>query len=390
MKRFNTLMSVIVISFALLALTIQMAAQQQEHSRPVRYPVRYNVIDLGILGSAVSYSFPYDISNKGQLVGISNPPGTQQYHAFAWADGTLTDLGTLGGPASYAYAINEAGAVAGFSTTSTPDPFFQDTCSSGSLLEPYTCNAVVWFNGQMLPLPTLGGNNSWARAINNRFQVGGAAEILTADTSCQTPHQNVLQARPVTWGDGEVQELPTYPGDSNGTVIALNDRGQAIGISGDCTYEYYSRHALLWDRGTVTDLGNLGGSFGHIAYNINNQGQVVGQSSLPGDTERHAFLWENGVMRDLPVLPGCAYSTFSVAYGINKRSEVVGSSCGTAVLWRDGAIVDLNTLIPAGSPLQLTGAIAINDRGEIVGVASVQTTIDRRSHAFLATPIPSE
>jgi probable HAF family extracellular repeat protein len=36
-----------------------------------------------------------------------------------------------------------------------------------------------------------------------------------------------------------------------------------------------------------------------------------------------------------------------------------------AVLWRNGQIIDLNTLISPNSALYLTRALAINDRGEI-------------------------
>jgi probable HAF family extracellular repeat protein len=46
----------------------------------------------------------------------------------------------------------------------------------------------------------------------------------------------------------------------------------------------------------------------NIALAINNRGQIVGESDLPGDTATHAFLWQNGVMTDLGTLPGDAIS----------------------------------------------------------------------------------
>ena len=54
---------------------------------------------------------------------------------------------------------------------------------------------------------------------------------------------------------------------------------------------------MLWQRGTPIDLGNLGGVTNNFAFAINNRGQVIGQSDLPGDTAAHAFLWteEDGI-----------------------------------------------------------------------------------------------
>jgi len=51
-------------------------------------------------------------------------------------------------------------------------------------------------------------------------------------------------------------------------------------------------------RYTITDLGTLGGSFS-LAYGINDNGQIDGFSTLPGDAVQHSFVIEKGAMIDL-------------------------------------------------------------------------------------------
>ena len=67
-----------------------------------------------------------------------------------------------------------------------------------------------------------------------------------------------------------------------------------------------------------------------------------------------------------------------------------GFSNPRAVLWQNGKIVDLNTLIPAGSPLYLLSANDINDEGVIAGQACVlingACTSNSETPAFLASP----
>jgi probable HAF family extracellular repeat protein len=57
------------------------------------------------------------ISPASQVVGYNWVPSVQDYHAFIWTEGLLTDLGTLGGTMGMAFAINPAGQVAGRSRT---------------------------------------------------------------------------------------------------------------------------------------------------------------------------------------------------------------------------------------------------------------------------------
>lgn len=336
--------------------------------------VRYQVTDLGTLGG--TFGVAQGINSKGWVDGFANLPGDKKQHAFLWLQGLKMDLGTLGGPNSQAYlGPNERGQVVGLAETSRPDPNKKDFCFFGTGL---ICRAFLWQNGVMRNLGTLGGNNSSAFAINNRDQVVGGAENTAPDPTCTT-HQ--FQFKPVLWKKGKIQELPTFAGDPDGAAVAINDSGQAVGSSGNCTTGF---HALLWQNGTATDLGNLGGTMTNLAFNINNQGQVVGTSDLPGDTAHHAFLWQDGKITDLGTL-----DFHSAAFGITEEGLVAGGSCNEtftkcrALIWQNGFMTDLNTLVPAGSPLHLFFAFDINDRGEIVGCA---TTSTGETHAFLATP----
>ena len=63
------------------------------------------------------------------------------------------------------------------------------------------------------------------------------------------------------------------------------------------------------------------------------------------------------------------------------------SKC-SAFLWQNGVMTDLNTLIPANSPLSLLQARTINSRGETVGFALEASTGE--IHAYLATPCDKE
>lgn len=222
--------------------------------------------------------------------------------------------------------------------------------------------------------------NGPRRIANDLGQVVGLAETATVDPNCVSPQ--VLDYEAVIWtpGNNHIVELPPYPGDTVGGAIGINDSGQAVGTSGTCgpVSPAIGAHALLWKDGVAIYLGSLGGAIDNLAYAINNQGQVVGASDLPGDTTTHAFFWQNGTMIDLGTLPG----DFSrVAFSINNNAQVVGQSCDVngncrAFLWQKGVMTDLNTLISADSSLYLLTANDINDHGEIVGEA-----FERRFHS---------
>ena len=361
--------------FAALAVPVRLAAQEQNQDLP-----RYTVTDLGTLPGG-TYSLAGGLSNSGWVEGYSYLSDDTATHAVLWHKGVMTDLGTLGGPNSdAAYRPSDSGNVGGGAENGTPDPYVEDFCGYGDNL---ICLPFLWWNDikKMTPLPTLGGNNGWAAGINDQNEVAGNAENTTKEPTCVAPQ--VFQFKPVLWIKGRVRELPTFPGDPVGIAFGINSWGQATGYSGNCTAAF---HALLWQNGKATDLGNLGGIYNE-GVDINNWGQVTGVSYLADNTTYHAFLWTWGQMTDLGTLTGDVSSSGD---GINDWGQVVGGSYSAsggsrAYIWQNGVMTDLNTLIPPNSPLYLLEASGtINDSGQIAGIAMVISTGE--THAFLATP----
>jgi len=388
MKKNLTVAIAVITLFAALAIPARLAAQeQQEHNKKLP---RYKVIDLGTLGG--TFSEALGINSKGWVTGLSTLPGDASVHALLWRKGVKTDLGTLGGPNSTpngfmtSASVSQRGEIVGAAESSAADPlgenFFLCNFNDGLGL---LCLPFLWHDGAMRPLPTLGGNNGAAFQINNRGQAVGGAENTTHDPTCVAPQ--LLQFKPVIWEEGEIQELPTISGDLDGVAFAINDRGQAVGVSTDCTLT--PGHALLWQDGKVTDMGTLRG-LALVPSDINNEGQVVGVALVPNGQNVEAFLWHRGFVRGLGTLPGDAWSAGNA---INDKGQVIGQSAPPnslqrGFIWQNGVMTDLNTLIPADSNLYLFDPQDINSRGEIAGQAIEKNT--GAFVAFLAIPCDEE
>ena len=322
------------------------------------------------------------ISGNGLIVGqsengLTDPVlGVPAVNAVLWKEGQIIDLGTLGGYESFAVGVNNKGQVVGGATFDTvPDPFSFAGAST---------HTFVWDNGDMKDLGTLGGPDAFGIAINDRGQILGASLINS------TPNPTTGQPTGVAflWDHGKIQVIPDPLGGTAISPYRLNNRGRVVGsanLAGDL-----QARPFVWEKGVFTDLGTLGGK-GGIAQEVNESGQVTGTAALPGDMIFHGFLWENGVKSDLrPV----ASDPCSQTYGMNSSGQVVGWSgyfCPAgnfgnirAVLWeKSGSVIDLNTRIPTNSGIYLFAATNINDRGEIAGAGVL---LDGDSHAFLLIP----
>jgi probable HAF family extracellular repeat protein len=332
--------------------------------------------DLGVLPGGASGNAVW-ITANGLVVGTSQNgqfdplfSGFPENHAVIWRSGAITDLGTLpeGGYESVGFSANNNGEAVGFALNTIPDPY----SLAGPGFFPTETRAFLWQKGTMLDLGTLGGDDAAAFFVNDPGQITGQSYTNTTPN----PTTGLPTADPFFWEKGKLQDVGSL-GGTLGNPTAFNNRGQVVGISnmaGDLT-----SHPFLWSNKTgLKDLGTLGGNNGVTNW-INDAGDIAGKADLPGPPPQNhnGVLWtKNGaVMIDLGVLPGDSCAN---AYYVNSRGQVVGTSESRdlclvptgehAFLWEeDGPLVDLNSLIPSGSSLQLTFAVAINNRGEIAG-----------------------
>jgi probable HAF family extracellular repeat protein len=234
-------------------------------------------------------------------------------------------------------------------------------------------------------LGTLGGPGSKAVAINERGQVVG-----TADTAAGAPHAFL-------WESGTMRDLGAGFGGPESEAVAINERGQVVGAASTVAIDergHAVSHAFLWENGKMRDLGTLGGRSSY-AVAVNERGQVVGSGCDSSGRRCRAFLWQNGTMRDLGTLGG----ETGQAVAINDRGQVVGTvdteakypgfqsfaGIPDAFVWQDGKRTRLGTLGGPGSM-----AMAINERGQVVGWADTEATYERGyvvglpiRHAFL-------
>jgi probable HAF family extracellular repeat protein len=358
----------------------------------------YKIFDLGVNKSTDNFNMVMGLNNEGwaeNMDGVGNPPilststTVASGRAVISIYGINTDLGTLGGDNSWTNygGINDRGEAVGMAETSVPDPNGEDMCAFGTKK---TCRGFLWRHGHIMALPTLGGNNGQAAAINNRGQIVGISETTVPDSGCPSSKQPGTTILPVMWEKGEVRPLPTLPGEPDGFVQGLNNQGQAVGATGTCTS--FAIHAVLWENDTAFQLADLGHT-GSDAYAINDRGQAVGYVSTTDGSTIVPSLWENGGVKNLGILPGdgAAFAT-----GINNRGQVVGSTFNSVgwsrgFIWQDNVLTDLNTLVPGDSNLFINAASNINERGQISGMATVLTGPDTgKVHAILLTPVNEE
>jgi probable HAF family extracellular repeat protein len=199
--------------------------------------------------------------------------------------------------------------------------------------------------------------------------------------------------------------LGALPGGGTSLPLGISAGGLIAGISENGQLDplvpgFPVGRAVLWQNGSITDLGVIEGGYESQANGVNSKGEVAGvftnatpdANSMYGlGYQARAFFWQNGVMQDLGTLAG---GTDAEAILINERGQVVGWSyvssdpiiclglqpitlaTGSFIWDKENGMRDLGSL---GG--MCTIAADLNNRGQVVGYSDMNG--DAVQHAFL-------
>ena len=335
-------------------------------------PPKYRITALGALpdysASSQSFECPCGLSDNGVAIGgiVVNQPGQNIETGFIWSNGTMLDEATLLGSncgGSCVVAVSTNGIVTGF--------------DSGGL--------YVWQNGSRTGVGGFPGG----------LPVGvNAAGVIVGDLAHLTSTSQflgwVISGSQLTYlGQQAVQT----------DVSAINDSALIVGWL-SATGSSFS--AYEWQNFVPTDLqsqlpsasawAGATASYGDTsAVSVNANGVVVGivntliSGSIASATQATA-IWDNG---DSYIIQGIVPVSQN---SINASVQVVGITpsdlitSGHALMWVQGTLYDLNTLIDPSDPLvssvTLTAGIGINDSGQILAGG----TINGLQQTFILTP----
>jgi hypothetical protein len=206
----------------------------------VTHPLLFADGEITPLATLGSHGYIDGCNSSFQRVGLVDTPEALTHAALWDPDGTLDDLGTLGGTRSALGAINEGGEAVGWTTDATD-----------------VISAMRWSaaTGQQALTAPAGYISCQALGLNNRGVIVGVCD----------PNLGYPASRAVLWPavGGPGIDLNTFVEDSQGLTVtsarSLNDAGLIIGQASTAQNE---GHGVLLAPALITTIPRLAQWFG--------------------------------------------------------------------------------------------------------------------------------
>ena len=330
--------------------------------------------DNGVMSELPGLSAVTDINDRGEILGLSDG------RPVVWAHGIITPLALPPGEWGVsATAINDLGHAVGTIISTAP----------GAL-----AMAVLWRDGEVIPLPPLVANESTiAYDINNRGEIVGWSQGSRSDLRRALLWMPQTPTTPPSTTPGDVGSAPGTPealptdlgtlGGKYSTPTGINENGVIVGSS---TTSGKEQHGFAWmPANGMVDLGTFGARSApgvrlrtSVATAVNNRGEVVGASYVAtgAPDSYQAFLWTSSAGMQIIGTP--TPGLLSDATAINDVGQVLGNDGGSEVWTATGGWVDIGTLGGGVRP------VANNNLGQVVGTSGLGTA-SVAAHAFMWT-----
>ena len=303
---------------------------------------KYKIERLIMSDPNANFSYASSINNDGEVVGICGEKDGEGHilwqENFLYKNRLMRKLSIINNSQSK-NIINDFGDI----LAGNPDPNWTGKSS-----------AIYKIDG-------ITGLSFWGSDMNNKREVVGDRYV---------------------WSNGQRIGICSicYP-------EGINDKTQVVG--GITAPPDGCGYAFIWQDGIRKILGVIGSDVSHIAYDINNKGEIVGWGRYQNASYlSRACIWdEDGGVKILD-------RANSQAFAINDKGQVVGCiKVGTypnlnnkAVLYQEGEKIILNDILSEDSEWEdLVSANDINNKGQIIGSGWLKEE-GVHAQAFLMTP----
>lgn len=300
-------------------------------------------------GNPPQFTAGHALNNLGHVAGRYSTGGDTA-RAFFWSPETGTYL--LPFPPGIidmvAYGINDLDQVCGWMTSTTRWYGFIWDRETGQ------------YTTMVLP--------AWATQID-------AAEINNAGVVVGTLFSS-REVRAFRWQNGVFYDLAADPGVVTSLAYDVNERGEIAGQGGDNGNDFFGYFA---HSGGITWLPRPAEFSTCGAYGLSHTGFVAGAGSfeIPITTSR-GVVWTPNSVHIISPLGGARNA---LMYAVNDAGRAVGATDFTpngaptqALVWQNGKVVDLNTLMAPGAPYY-RHARDINTSGQVLAGRSVLTPV---------------